>query len=660
MQGKHLPGKRAVGPESGGGMSAAGKAALILLISIVTLAIGGAVGIGVYANHIYEGVFPGVSVAGIALDGQTLPGAQNLLTQQLGEELDSRTVTVTADGEDLGTYTLMDLGARPHAAQAALKAYAVGREKGTKGWINNGLTMAKALLGYKVNLTSAWSYDEAKLFDIVDQMAESFDTEGSDAFYEMGSDGLYATKERSGRTLDRDALARMLYGAEGTVEAPWTKVPGQSLDLQAMADEISSEALPTRYDIATGTVLEGQMGVTVDLEAAQYLLEAVEEGERVKLPAEVTYPKMTAEELEALLFRDLLSTATTSVSGTSVRKGNVRLSGELVNGTILNHGDVFDYNRIVGERTEERGFGKASAYRNGETVQELGGGICQTSSTIYYAVLLANLEIVDRANHRYTPGYIEMGMDATVSWDGPEFRFRNDTGYPIRIEVAYEKDKLTVNIYGTKLDDTYVVMTSEITSTTPYNTVYEETMDLSWGTKKVKQSGYTGYKVTSYRNVYDGDGNLISKNIESKSVYSSRDEIVLVGIKGRPANNGGETNSGTDTGANSGGETNSGADTGTNSGGETNSGADTGASSGGETNSGTDTGASSGGETNSGTDTGTSSGGETNSGNDSGSGAGSDPDPDPEEPTIPDNRDQQEEEPGIIDPEDEMPDWLRP
>lgn len=582
MEGKHLPGRRVTDAESGGGLGFVGKAALILLITIIVLGVGAAAGIGVYANHVYEGIFPGVSVAGIPLDGETLPTAQNILTQQLSSRLTGTEVTINADGEHLGTYSQTELGARAHAAEAALKAYAVGREKGVTGWVNNGLTMAKAILGNKIDLASSLSYDEETLAAVVDQMAEDFNTDSADAFYELAEDGLYATKERSGRELDREALVAMLRGAEGSVEAPWTEIPGRALDVQAMAEEISSEALPTRYDIETGEVVEGQRGVEIDAEAAQYVMDAAAEGERIKLPASVTVPDMTAEELEAVLFRDLLASATTYVSGTKARKGNVQLSADFVNGTILNHGDVFDYNEIVGERTKERGFGEASAYRNGETVQELGGGICQTSSTVYYAVLLANLEIVDRAFHRFYPGYIELGMDATVSWGGPEFRFRNDTGYPIRIEVVYEKDNLTVNIYGTKTDDTYVKMTHEVISTTPFNTIYEETMDLPWGTEKVKQSGYTGYKVITYRNVYDGEGNLISSEEEARSNYASRDKIVLVGINGRPTDTDGSVETG------------------------------------GEGDNGTD------------------------------------------EPTIPDDGSQEEEDPGVIDPDEEMPEWLRP
>ena len=596
MQGNSTTGKRVAQPEKSDGLGFFGKAALGLLITILVLAVGGAVGLGVYANHVYEGVFPGVTIADIPLQGQSLAAAQSTLEQQLGAQLENTTVTVSACGEILGSFNQRELGAKAHAAEAALEAYAVGREEGFPGWISNALTMAKGVLGDRIDLSASLSYDETTLQGIVDEMADKFFAECADAFYELSEDGLYATKEITGRELDRTALMEQLRGAAGAIEASWTKIPGNALDLQAMADEISSEALPARYDIELGAVVEGQVGVAVDVEAAQYVMDAAAEGERIRLPAEVVYPQMTAEELNAVLFRDKLSTFTTYVSGSSTRRGNVKLSGEFVNGTVLNHGDVFDYNQTVGERTVERGFGEAAAYRNGETVQEVGGGICQTSSTIYCAVLLADLEIVQRANHRFFPGYVELGMDATVSWEGPEFRFRNDTGYPIRLEVIYKNNNLTVNIYGTKTDDTYVVMTHEVLSTTPYNTIYQETMNLMWGTQSTKQTPYTGYKVVTYRNVYDGAGNLISSEKEATSTYQSRDEIILVGINGKPA--------------------------------------DTGDGGGSVETGGTETG---------GGDTGDTGGENT------------------DEPTIPDESgDGSEEDAGIIDPDEEMPEWLRP
>lgn len=531
-----MGGKRVAQPQYGSSGGSFFKALAITTAIFVVIAAGAIGGMGVYANHVYEGVFPGVTVAGIPLEGQSLENSRLLLEKTLSDRLTGTAALISADGKSLGAYDMTTLGARPEADAAATAAYAVGRESGFTGWLKNALTMTRAITGLGTPLSPAVTFDEAALNAAVEEMAERFDTLPQDATFELTPEGIFATKERTGRTLDRAALADALRTATGgSIEAAWTPVPARSLDLQAMADELSAEPLPARYDTDLGEVVEGQIGVAIDTEASQYVLDAAAEGERVKLPAEVVYPEMTAAELEAVLFRDLLSTASTKVSGTTARKGNVRLSGEAVNGTILNPGDIFDYNAVVGQRTVERGFGLANAYINGETVDVVGGGICQTSTTIYYASLLANLEIVERYAHRYVPSYIQKGMDATVSWGGPEFRFRNNTSYPIRVEVIYEKNILTVNLYGTKTDDTYVVMTHEVLTTTPYETIYEETADLPYGTEQQKQSGYTGYKVKSYRNVYDGAGNLISSTLEDTSNYKMRNEIILVGTGGKTA-----------------------------------------------------------------------------------------------------------------------------
>ena len=404
-----MAGKRVAKRQYPGAMSF-GKAALIALGVTLTLAAGAVAGLGVYANHVYEGIFPGVSISGISLEGKTQAEAQAMLDNTLQKRLSASVVTITARGETIGMYDMATLGAYAETEAAAEAAWAVGHEEGAAGWLKNTVAMVSSLFGAETELSPTVSFEEGKLNAVIDEMARRFDTEAVDATYELTPDGLFATKEITGHALNRTGLAEALRNVTDAVEAPCTVVPGRSLDLPGIVEALSAEALPARYDHELGKVVDGQIGVAIDVEAAQYVLDAAAEGETVQLPAEVKYPSMTAEELEAVLFRDLLSTASTNVSGSSARKGNVKLSAEFVNGVILNPGEVFDYNEIVGERTTERGFGEAAAYVNGETVDEVGGGICQTSSTVYYATLLANLEIVDRSNHRYISSYIEKGM----------------------------------------------------------------------------------------------------------------------------------------------------------------------------------------------------------------------------------------------------------
>lgn len=542
-----MEGKRVPQPETGGEAKKRLPIAGIIAAVLAALLLGTVAGLCLYAGS-YDKIFPGVTVGPVDLGGQDVEKAQGILSARMDELTDPYTITITADGKELGQYTPSQLGGYTNAEELAAQAYAVGRASGPLGFFAGGFSMVKGLLGVTTELSPAIQYDEKDLEAAVADIAGEFDLEPLDGTWELTREGLFATKHQDGRALDREALAAAITESTGgEIEASWSTLPAQPLDLDAMAAELSTEASPARYDIETGQIVDGEVGVILDVEAARLAMDSALNGETVKLPAEVTFPTVTAEELEEVLFRDLLSTCTTKVSGTSTRKNNVKLSGEAVNGTILNDGDIFDYNQVVGKRTEERGYGPAPSYINGETVDSIGGGICQTSSTIYLASLLANLEIVERYAHRYYPSYITMGMDATVSWGGPEFRFKNNTGYPIRIDVSYANSEITVSIYGTKTDDTYVKMTREVLSSTGYETEYIETEDLPWGTQKQKQSGYTGYEVISYRNIYDGDGNLISSNVEAKSSYKSRNEIILVGIAGRPETEdpGGTTDPGT-------------------------------------------------------------------------------------------------------------------
>lgn len=516
------------------GKHTGGRAVWIAAAAIAAVLAASAAGLCAYANS-YQSVFPGVRMGEETLAGLS---REELAGRVSPDALLSGEVTVTAAGLELGSYTQKELGAQVETEKLEEAVWQVGREPGALGWLKNGWTMLKGRLGGATDVDAAVSgYDPAALRRAAQTMAAAFDRQPVDGSYELSRDGLYATKPADGQRLVQEELVEVLEeleGSAGEVEAPWETLPAKELDLRALAQELNAEPSAARYDVETGKVMDGEVGVKLDPEAAAFALEAAVPGETVQLPAEVVYPEMTAQELEAVLFRDVLSTTTTSVSGSSARRGNVRLAGESVNGTVLNDGDVFDYNKVVGKRTVERGFGAAATYINGETVDTVGGGICQVSSTIYLATLLANLEIVERYNHRFYPGYITLGMDATVSWGGPEFRFKNNTGYPIRIDVGYASGQLTVTIVGTKTDDTYVKMTYDVLGTTKYETEYVETEELAWGEQRQKQNGYTGYEVVSYRNVYSGDGKLLSSNVEAKSNYKSRNQIILTGIAGRP------------------------------------------------------------------------------------------------------------------------------
>ncbi|MPM74127.1 hypothetical protein SDC9_121112 [bioreactor metagenome] len=270
------------------------------------------------------------------------------------------------------------------------------------------------------------------------------------------------------------------------------------------------------------------MGVSFDVAAARELFEHTGWGSDCQVALILTQPEITYDALKATLFRDVLGTASSSVGGTANRISNVGLAASFCDEYILLPGEIFSYNGVVGSRTAARGFLPAPAYVKGETVDEIGGGICQVSSTIYLASLNSNLKIVERQNHSYTVGYVPDGLDATVYFGSLDYRFENNTAYPIRMEVTMTGRTLTVRLHGTKSDDITVKMESVRLSSTPYETIYKLDASAPVGKSVESVTPYTGRKVEAYRCLYDGNGNLISRTLENVSNYRKRDRIILI------------------------------------------------------------------------------------------------------------------------------------
>ena len=194
-------------------------------------------------------------------------------------------------------------------------------------------------------------------------------------------------------------------------------------------------------------------------------------------------------------------------------------------------GEVFSYNQIVGERTIAAGYKEAGAYAGGKVVQDVGGGICQTSSTLYNAALLANLEIVERSNHQFLTSYVPAGRDATVSWGSIDFKFKNTMTYPIKIVASAKNGVCTMSIYGIKEDTEYeVVIQPAVLSYIPYTTKYENDDTLEEGKEVVEQSGYTGCTSETYR-ILKLNGEVVLRTLLSKDTYDPMTRIVRRGTK---------------------------------------------------------------------------------------------------------------------------------
>src|SRR5574344_1927690 len=223
--------------------------------------------------------------------------------------------------------------------------------------------------------------------------------------------------------------------------------------------------------------------------------------EEYSIPLKVLYPKVTTNQIGTEAFPDILSDFSTSFATSNYnRSTNIILASREINGFVLMPGETFSYNQVVGQRTSAAGFKEAPAYSSGKVVQEIGGGICQVSSTLYNAVLYSNLEIVERSNHAFKPSYVKPGLDATVSWGGPDFKFKNNRNYPIKIVCDTSGKNVHMYIYGLKMDsDCKVVLDAKYLSTVAAQTVYQTDSSLAPGETKVIQSASNGCKTATYK-----------------------------------------------------------------------------------------------------------------------------------------------------------------
>ena len=194
-------------------------------------------------------------------------------------------------------------------------------------------------------------------------------------------------------------------------------------------------------------------------------------------------------------------------------------------------GEEFSYNKVVGERTFANGFKEASVYTSSGVVNGLGGGICQVSSTLYNAVLHANLEIVERRNHRYAVSYVPLGRDATVAYGSIDFRFKNNRTYPIKVVSYAQNGVLNISIMGIKEATEYeVLITTNKLQTIPYETKYIEDNSMLSGTQKQTQYGDNGYKYETYKTL-KLNAEVVSSEQISKDNYTPLTRVVRVGTK---------------------------------------------------------------------------------------------------------------------------------
>lgn len=473
---------------------------------------------------------PNVTIGGISMEGLTKKEAKDLLRPI--QEACANTPLEIQVQDDIHSFTAKDMGLSPNTDKAVDDAY----RSQTTGYMD--------LLPYL-------GVEEEVIRQLVTSLAEQYNTPLSRATAAVSGSRpdlsaapsqneaqqiLTVTLGRPEFGLDvEDLYAQILKGymaGKLQITARYSQVEPALPDLEVLWQQTYIAPVDAVLDTTTYTVTPDVWGYGFDLEEATEAVQQAEYGQTVQIPFRRIQAEVTAEEAGGHLFRDILGEARTPYKGadSTNRNTNLALACAAINGLVLMPGETFSYNETLGPRTAAKGYKPAPSYEGGMTVDTLGGGICQISSTLYYSTLFADLEIVRRYNHGYVSDYIDPGMDATVTWGGADFKFKNNTNWPIRIEAWRADGYVNVKIYGTDERDYYVKMTYQVVSTTDYETVYREmTADNEWGYKDgdIIVTPYRGMTARAYKEKYSkATDELISRTQESYNVYKKRDRVI--------------------------------------------------------------------------------------------------------------------------------------
>ena len=335
----------------------------------------------------------------------------------------------------------------------------------------------------------AWAYGRSNTEDLSDKPTPL--EERINQVSALQNDPLYLWTEQS---YDHKALRVMAEGIANYVNR----------------DPVNSTVESFDFNTKTFTFTEDKPGAKLDPDRlygeVSGLLDKGVTNDSVRLVPEMVLADVTKTELMNSF--GLISAYTTTTTKDKNRNSNIELSARAISGSVVMPGEIFSFNGATGERTAEKGYKEAPAIAGGQSKDEVGGGVCQTSSTLFNAAVRADLEILERNPHAWPSSYIEKGFDATVNWPGLDMKFRNNTEWPIFIVAGYSDRKVTVNIYGYSLgQDVKIDLESKLVKTIPQpsGVNYVINTELKPGESKKTVKGREGYVVETWKVWYRGN-----------------------------------------------------------------------------------------------------------------------------------------------------------
>lgn len=477
-------------------LSTLGILGIIGIILIIIVAI--CFSIFTIFNNNNENIVTGISIKNIDVSGLSKTQAKEKVENYIKEKLPENILLKHNDFET--SIPLSSIEVNFDIDGAIDQALQIGKSGNI---IQNSFEALKVML-YPIDIEPNFSLNEQLLIDALNDISTKLPDTVIESSYYIENNNLILTSGKAGNVVNINQMESYIKNGimnltlkNRTLDIATSIKQPSKINIEKVYEEVHKEAKDAYYTQNPFSVYPSENGMdfAISLEEASKMLE--EEKEEYKIPLKILYPKVTTNMIGTEAFPDLLSSFSTKYNARDTdRTTNLKLAANKINGTVLMPGETFSYNQVVGARTIAAGYKEAPIYVQGQVVDGLGGGICQITSTLYNAVLFANLEIVERSNHQFVPSYVSASRDATVVYGSIDFKFKNNRNYPIKLICSVANGIANFQIFGLKTENDYEVTISSYETGRTSNAIYSEAY------KILKKNGQVVVRQLLSRDVY--------------------------------------------------------------------------------------------------------------------------------------------------------------
>ncbi|MEG1009541.1 MAG: VanW family protein, partial [Clostridia bacterium] len=502
------------------------------VVSIIVLIIG----IFICINRLNRNTYNNMYISNLNVSNMSKEKVISLLEKEQ-EKISSVNLTLVNKEKELSNIKAEDIDLKIDINKAISDAFSYGRKDNI---IIDNIKILKAYFK-KVNIELVYNYDDKKLDDIYKNCDLTIDDRYIEDKYSIDeiNHNLNIIRGKTGRAIDQngfnlDIINLFKNKTDSKYDVKVIDKKPESISVDLIYSEVKRDPIDASIDesVSPTKFINEKVGYDFNKDELQKVLDLnKEEGKEINFKLNVTEPKVKLANLTYNLFKDKLTGYTTYFnSGDYARSTNISIALSYINGKIIMPGETFSFLKTIGNVTVAKGYLPAGTFKGGRVVMETGGGVCQTSSTLYNVALMANLEVTERHAHGLPVGYVPPSRDATIYEYSLDLKFKNTRKYPIKIVTAFSKaGNMNMSIYGTKEDTEYdIVLTHEFLGNVPYTTEYIYDNTMNKGETKVIFKGVNGYNSRSFI-TKKLNGKVVESKLLSKDSYSAQRETLKVG-----------------------------------------------------------------------------------------------------------------------------------